>query len=93
MPLLLMVSVATASFGWFFDQVVLLPGILQATPWLIGSRSQKKTWAAVAYLTVNGLTLALILSHRTTFWYVWTAPAWLLLYLWLRPRAGPRVAP
>lgn len=85
MPLLLLVSLTTTPFGWFFDQVVLLPCVLQGAAWMIGGRT--KRWPMVtAYLGINALLLVLILRHRTTFWYVWSAPAWLILYLWVRAK-------
>jgi hypothetical protein len=80
MPLLLLVSVATTPLSWFFDQVVLLPCVLQAAVW-IAKNGKSWPWAASLYLGVNGVMLGFILSHRTTFWYAWTAQAWLLLYL------------
>jgi hypothetical protein len=82
MPLLLLVSLTSTPFGWFFDQVVLLPCVLQAAAWVIKGGTGR--WPVMAYLGINGLMLALILGQRTTFWYVWTAPAWLILYLWVR---------
>ncbi len=84
MPILLLVSVASSPYAWLFDQVVLLPAVLRATA--AGSAMPRSKWfrGALIYLVVNGLILALILSHRTTFWYAWTAPAWLLLYVWFK---------
>jgi hypothetical protein len=83
MPLLLLVSVATTPLSWFFDQVVLLPCVLQAAVW-IAARGKSWLWPVSLYLGMNVVMLVLILGHRTTFWYAWTAPAWLLLYLLAR---------
>jgi chromate transport protein ChrA len=80
MPLLLLVSVATTPLSWFFDQVVLLPCVLQATVW-IAMRGKSEPWPVSLYLGMNAVMLGLILTHRTTFWYAWTAPAWLVVYL------------
>ena len=80
MPLLLLISVATTPLSWFFDQVVLLPCVLQAAVW-IAMRGKSWPLPASLYLGMNSVMLGFILAHRTTFWYAWTAPAWLLLYL------------
>ena len=82
MPVLLLVSVASSPYAFLFDQVVLLPAVLQATAARGAMPRGKWLCGALIYLVVNALTLALILSHRTTFWYAWTAPSWLLLYMW-----------
>jgi len=80
-PLLLLVSVATTPYAWFFDQVVLLPAVLQAAARVSARPVRKWLGPALAYIGINVLTLGLILVHRTLFWYVWTASSWLLLYL------------
>jgi hypothetical protein len=80
MPILLLVSLLTTSYGWFFDQLVLLPCVFQASQWLTTSRRLISIRMASVYLGVNALVLLLILGHRTTFWYVWTVPAWCGLY-------------
>jgi Glycosyltransferase family 87 len=88
LPVLLLVSLLTVSYAWFFDQVVLLPCVFQATAW--ATRRHRPAWTGVAgiYLAANAAVLALILFHRITFWYVWTAPAWFLLYLIARAIGG-----
>jgi hypothetical protein len=53
---------------------------LQATVWIAMS-GKSWPWPVSLYLGMNGVMLGFILAHRTTFWYAWTAPAWLLLYL------------
>jgi hypothetical protein len=80
MPVLLLVSLLATSYGWFFDQVVLLPCVLQASQRLTTSRRLISISMASCYVCVNALALALILGHRMTFWYVWTVPAWCGLY-------------
>jgi hypothetical protein len=90
-PILFLVSLVSTPYGWFFDQVILLPAIWQAAGWIMRADAATRMRSAVLYLTVNGLTLALILGHRTTFWYSWTAPAWLLIYLWIFRTQSPRM--
>ena len=78
MPALLLVSIATVSYVWFFDQVVLLPAVLYATVLAIRSR-KRLTRVVIGYLFINCFVLLLLLSHRTVFYYSWTALAWLIL--------------
>jgi hypothetical protein len=91
MPRLLLVSVAASPYAWFFDQVVLLAALLPIAA-MLGYRSARSVvWPAVTYLAINAAAIALILEQRRTFWYVWTAPAWLLFYVWVTLKL--RVAP
>jgi hypothetical protein len=81
MPVLLLVSLLTTSYSWFFDQVVLLPCVFQAVVWLTPCRRLISIIIAVLYLATNATVLALILAHHNKFWYVWTVPAWFALYM------------
>jgi hypothetical protein len=83
-PLLLLISICTSWYSWFFDQVVLLPCIFHAAASVIRSGSKAIVFASTSFLAINAAVLALIMMHRTTFWYAWTAPAWLLWYLVVR---------
>jgi len=84
MPLLLLVSLVTTSHRWTFDQVVLLPAVIQATVWLLHSRQRLAIGlATVIYLAINALPLLPIVPTGD-FWRMWTAPALLLGYLLLR---------
>lgn len=85
-PLILLVSVATASFAWTFDHVVLLPAVVQCAVWM-GTKNvatQQRYIVIGAYL---GLAAVLVLSKTiglNDFWSFWYAPMLLLLYLHLR---------
>lgn len=79
-PVLLLVSLLTTSYGWFFDQVVLLPCVFQATAWVARRGGLTLLLMSALYLATNGIVLTLILRHYTTFSYAWTVPAWCLLY-------------
>jgi Glycosyltransferase family 87 len=89
-PLLLLVSVCTTSYSWFFDQIVLLPCIFHGMAWVIRGSGKKIFFSSAAFLIINGAALTLILMHRTSFWYAWTAPAWLFWYLAAATTAFPR---
>jgi hypothetical protein len=76
MPLLLVVSVATTSYGWVFDHVTLLPGVVQ--------QALKPGWSRaviVVYVLVNVVLVLSITFHATGTAYAWVAPAWLGVYL------------
>jgi len=80
MPWLLLVSLTATPYVWFFDQVTLLPCVVQVAAAVIAAPRASWWRPALVYLATNCVTLALILAHRTTFWYAWTAPFWLVLY-------------
>jgi hypothetical protein len=81
MPMLLLISILTISYSWFFDQVVLLPCVFRAAAWAMMARRGMLIGIAAFFLGINAAALVLILEHRTTFWYAWTVPAWFLLYI------------
>ncbi len=85
MPTIVLLSLLTTPYGWFFDQVMLLPCLSQAASWLTPSCPLPLRLGIVSsYLIANAAVLTLILLHLTTFWYVWTMPAWFVLYILLR---------
>jgi len=92
LPELLLASVVSTSYSWFFDQVVLLPSLICATGLALRLRPARLAAAVAGYALVNCVVLLLILTHRTTFWYSWTAFAWLALYAFVRvgvPTSSP----
>jgi len=90
MPILVLVSMATTSYAWMFDQVVLLPFILQALFWVLASRNYRlKVLVLSGYTLINGLLLILIAFKTEHSYYVWLAPVWLAGYLFLRARLQP----
>ena len=90
MPLLLLVSVTTAAFGWSFDLVVLLPAILVVTQHVLvagpdrsaerSRRSRRVRLLALTYIGFNAAAWALF-SRASDFWQFWLAPALLVWYL------------
>jgi hypothetical protein len=97
MPLLVVISLLTTPYGWFFDQVILLPCLFQAASWLATSRqSPLRVGVMTVYLSANATVLTLIRLHLTTFWYVWTISVWFALYALTqinRPPLPNRTAP
>jgi len=88
MPLLLLVSVVSAPFGWSFDQVVLLPALLQAMIRLFATCSERIVYGAIiSYMAVNVAAFT-INARFQDFWLIWLAPVlmiWcLLMQRWSR---------
>jgi hypothetical protein len=82
MPLLLLVSVTTAAFGWSFDLVVLLPAILVVTQRVLAAGFDRGArLLTLAYLGFNAAAWALF-SRASDFWQLWLAPALLAWYLY-----------
>jgi hypothetical protein len=76
--LLMLVSVAAAPYSWFTDQAVLIPAVLGGV-YLTRSRS------AIVLLALGSAAIELAVfyhqsMHSTLF--LWTAPAWLVWYLY-----------
>src|SRR6266496_22953 len=82
MPILILTSLLTTPYAWFFDEIVLLPCLFQASTWLASVRCRRPAIGIDGmYLVANALVLILILLHRATFWYTWTAPTWFALFI------------
>jgi hypothetical protein len=74
---LTLVSVTVAPYAWFFDQAILVPAILEGS-----NTTRSRTLIAILALMSAGIEIAslrgvLLLSP----FYLWTAPAWLLWFL------------
>ena len=85
LPLILLASVATAPFSWTFDYVILLPALMQGSVWLgaVVKRQRVRGFSAI-YLALCSILLFGKILVRNDFWYFWLAPAFLILYIWLR---------
>jgi hypothetical protein len=88
LPLLLLVSLLTTSYGaWAFDLVVLLLPVLRSAAVLGRAGQRPVALAALAgYLAVNALALALNLCGVDGFWFLWMTPVALVAYLILDRR-------
>jgi hypothetical protein len=85
MPLLLLVSIATTSYGWLFDHVVLLPAVLQIAILIVQRRDAvKNRTIPLSYFLVNAGIALCIGLHAIGIAYTWVAPAWLVLYMMAR---------
>jgi hypothetical protein len=81
LPILLLVSVVATSYGWLFDQIVLLPAVIQASVWTFQKWGHNAAfWTLTAYIGINLSILLLIALRVTELHYLWVAPTWLVGY-------------
>ncbi|MGA2570542.1 MAG: glycosyltransferase family 87 protein [Terracidiphilus sp.] len=78
--LLVLVSLFVAPFGWIFDQAIAIPAILFAV--CRGTSQTMLTILALLCIAVELLFISRFGLHSTA--YLWTAPAWLVWYLFAR---------
>jgi Glycosyltransferase family 87 len=89
LPLILLVSVATASFAWTFDHIVLVPAVIQGAVWTAKSeRKPQRRLVIGVYLALAAILLVAKVIVRNDFWYFWVAPAFLIFYLYVRASVG-----
>ena len=87
--LLLLVSSVCRPYGWFFDESVLLPAILTGV--LVARQAGRSLWP-IAILGTVALVEGFGHVQVTSWWYIWTAPAWLLWYLYATGKAQSRAS-
>jgi hypothetical protein len=87
--LVLLVSVMCAPYAWLTDEAVLLPAVLVGVYRAIDAR---RSFVPIAIFGAAAL-IELYANVRITSWYyTWTAPAWLAWYLYaIRKKDAPRV--
>jgi hypothetical protein len=83
--LVLMVSMACSPYSWYTDQALLLPAIVAGL-----NESEKSIRSLLLFALIAGIGLiALIVDIRlTTAFFTWTAPAWLVWYIYARHVRG-----
>jgi hypothetical protein len=76
--LLMLVSILVAPYAWFSDQAVLLPALFDAL-----YRQMRTGGALFPFTCAMGLSLLQVLAGTGigSAFYLWTAPAWLALWL------------
>jgi hypothetical protein len=88
LPLLLLISQITTWYTWTYDQVILVPAIIQAEILLL---YVWKRWSglilAVIFLGINLFDLILHMK-LSDFWFIWMAPTLLLWFLLVRWQYG-----
>jgi Glycosyltransferase family 87 len=90
MPLVLLVSFVTASYGaWPFDLVILLPAVIQIAAGLTRRGDLRGIVLGVAlFATINGAALAMNRLQATSDRFVWMAPTLLVGYVLFRSRTA-----
>jgi hypothetical protein len=84
MPVILLVSLVTAPYAWTYDQVVLIPVIVQSVIWMAVDWKRWSAWIfAIVFLALSMLDLFLH-TRFDEFWFIWLAPATLIWYLLTR---------
>jgi hypothetical protein len=81
LPLILIASIITSPYMWTYDQVILVPVVIQASFWI--AEEWKKLPAitlGVFFLVISFLDLILHMRFDE-FWFIWLAPAILIWYL------------
>jgi hypothetical protein len=88
LPNVLMASIVTASYGWTYDQVVLIPLLMSAVIWCLNLRVPKqRNLLLIGYAGVN---LCIFILRTEAFgmsneiWFGWVAPLAMFIYLMLR---------
>jgi hypothetical protein len=82
LPILILASLATTSFAWTFDYIVLLPAIIQAASWLSRRKIlSRKNPVSVVYVIIMTLYVIVFLLSPNDFWRFWLGPAFLIAYL------------
>ena len=79
---MLLVSVVAAPYGWSFDQVVLIPVVLQVACLMLDLHDTQTAWkVAMPYIIINIVAFALRYGNIYDYWMFWYAPALLVWYL------------
>jgi hypothetical protein len=83
--LLLLVGAMCTPFGWLTDESMLLPAVLAGL-----YRAAEARRSIVPLVLIAGAVLVEVLAgvKVTSFFYLWTTPAWLAWYLWATGRIG-----
>jgi hypothetical protein len=82
LPILIVASLATTSFAWSFDYIVLLPAIIQAASWLSGRQELScKTPVIIVYVMIMALYMLVFFLSPNDFWRFWLGPAFVIAYL------------
>lgn len=85
LPLLSIVSVTSSVFVWTYDQVVLLPAIIEAAVWMSQAPAPwHRFWSARLYIAINACHVLQRFWLAEELWYFWLAPALLINYLIFR---------
>lgn len=89
--LVLLVSVACTPYSWYSDQAMLFPAVLVG---LYAAEKSTSALAVFAAIALPGMIGFVAQIPMTSAFYIWTAPAWLLWYMYaMRRQASEKAAP
>lgn len=88
--LVLLVSVACTPYSWYCDQALLFPAVLVG---LYADENSTASLASFCVIAVAGLIGLLAKISLASAFYIWTAPAWLLWYLYATRKKAAAVEP
>ncbi len=77
--LVLVVSLLCRPYGWFFDEVVLLPALMVG---IFRAKESGRSLIPFAVVGAAALVQLILLPKVPSPLYLWTAPAWLACYLY-----------
>jgi hypothetical protein len=77
--LVLLVSVACSPYSWFTDQVLVFPAVLVG---MLAAGKSKPKWILLGLIVAAGLPGVIFAIELPSPFYLWTAPAWLVWYLY-----------
>jgi hypothetical protein len=81
LPLLILVSLLTASYGWIYDQVLLVFVLMQCAIALYGhGRDSRKTLLILGYFFFNLAAMSQNLLGFKDIYYTWMMGGWIILY-------------
>ncbi len=86
--LVLLAGVAFSPYSFYSDQAVLFPAVLVGL-----YASEKSVGALVLFGVIAGAGLVGFVAQipMSSLYYMWTAPAWLVWYLYVMQKAGAKV--
>ena len=80
--LVLLVAVMTSPYGWFTDEIVLLPAFAFALALPVASPSRRKISMA-SLIAIDAIAIMVVLNFPIfTFAYIWTPAAWLVWFVY-----------
>lgn len=86
LPLVLLASLATMAYGWFYDLVLALPAVVLVASRLGAPAGQARRWLALGgYAAASAILLVQLSAGAEGFAYIWAAPAYLTLFLLGQP--------
>ena len=93
--LVLVVAMACAPYSWYTDQALVLPAIIAG---LVESEKSIRSLLLFTLIAGAGLVALIVDIKLTTAFFTWTAPAWLVWYVYARhvrgsSRAGQSPSP